>query len=501
MNSNIPVLVLASPLLGALAVNLLGKISKKHVTPWTLGSLVLSAAGSYVVLAKVLRHGTFTYTVGGWNPPYGIQLVLDPLSAIMLAVVSTVALIATGVALPSIKKEMLNRSHLFFSLYLILVSGMMGLVITGDAFNLYVLLEIVSITSYGLIAMGKGGRAPLASFNYIIMGTIGACFYLLGVGYLYLMTGTLNMEDIASSLSGLYGSPTVAAAFCFIMIGLLIKMGFFPLHGWLPNAYSYAPVGASVLIAPLMTKITVYLMIRILFRIFTPDFIFAAHSGIRHLVVWVAALGVIAASVIALNQKNFVRMLTYVIIAEVGYMVGGIWLGNTEGLTGTIFHIINDAFMTVCFFSVAAALLYRVGTTRIENLHRLFEKMPLTMAVLVVGALSVVGVPPLCGFFSKWYLLLGGFAAHHYGFVIALIFSSAANAVLFFRVLEAAFSKDEMTQPEDAHAEEGGEASGREDAPAFMIPSLVAVAVALILLGLNAQTVVSQLVQRAILNL
>ncbi|NLV25035.1 MAG: monovalent cation/H+ antiporter subunit D family protein [Deltaproteobacteria bacterium] len=493
MNHNLPILVLTFPLLAAFAVNLLGKISKKHVAPWTLASLVLSSVASFFVLIDVLENGTFKYTVGGWLPPYGIELVLDPLSALMLVLVSWVALIATFSALPSIKKEMPGREHLFFSLYLILICGMMGLVITGDAFNLYVLLEITSITTYGLIAMGRG-RAPLSSFNYIIMGTVGACFYLLGVGYLYLITGTLNMGDIARLLPPLYESPTVATAFCFLMVGLWIKMAFFPLHGWLPNAYTHAPAGASVLIAPLMTKVTVYLMIRIIFSVFSPQYAFLIHGRVQTLIVWAAVIAIVAASLIALSQRDLVKMLTYVVIAEVAYMVGGVWLGNTNGLTGAVFHIVNDALMTLCFFLVSSAILYRFGSTHFKDLHQLFRKMPITLCVLVVGALSVVGVPPTCGFFSKWYLLLGGIEAGHYGFVGALIFSSLVNAVIFFRVLEIAFSSaGEESVP--------AEISGSRETHPLMIPSLVVVAIALVVIGINAGSFLSQVIRVAVPSL
>ncbi|MBN2426807.1 MAG: monovalent cation/H+ antiporter subunit D family protein [Deltaproteobacteria bacterium] len=491
MNHNLPVLVLAFPLLAAFAVNLLGKISKKHVAPWTLASLILSAGTSLWVLKDVLQNGKFSYTVGGWMAPYGIELVLDPLSALMLVMVSWVALIATFSALPSIKKEMPGREHLFFSLYLILICGMMGLVITGDAFNLYVLLEITSITTYGLIAMGKG-RAPLSSFNYIIMGTIGACFYLLGVGYLYLLTGTLNMADIASRLPALYESPTVATAFCFLIVGVWIKMAFFPLHGWLPNAYTYAPKGASVLVAPLMTKVSVFLMIRIMFSIYSPEYDFLMHLGIKNLVVWAATIAIVGASLIALTQKDFLKMLSYIVVAEVGYMVGGVWLANQEGLTGAIFHILNDSLMTLCFFLVASAIAYRTGSSRIADFRGLFQKMPLTMLALSVGALSVVGVPPTCGFFSKWYLLLGGVEAGQWEFVAALIFSSIVNAVLFYRVFEVAFS----------HSEEEPslkfENSRILETSPMMIPPLVVIPVVLLVIGLSAGPLVREVIRLAV---
>jgi len=225
--SNLHMYVMAAHLLTAFFVNLLGRLSKAWVAPMVIGSLAFSSIASIVLMGQVISRGGYSYTVGNWVPPFGIELVIDHLSALMLVLISVVALIGSVSALKSAEQELPGREHLFFTLCLIMISGLMGLVLTGDAFNLYVLLEITSITTYGLIAMGKG-RAPLASFNYIIMGSIGACFYLLGVGYLYLMTGTLNMADIARTLPTIEGGAAVATALAFILVGLWIKMAFSP---------------------------------------------------------------------------------------------------------------------------------------------------------------------------------------------------------------------------------------------------------------------------------
>ncbi len=233
-SSNLHIYVMAVPLLTAFFVNILGRRSKAWIAPLALGSLAFSTLASLIVMGQVMAHGGFSYTVGRWQPPFGIELVVDHLSAVMLVLISVVALIATVSALKSVEKELPGKEFLFFTLYLILITGLYGLVLTGDAFNLYVLLEITSITTYGLIAMGPG-RAPLASFNYIIMGSIGACFYLLGVGYLYIMTGSLNMADISNILASMHGGAAVATALAFIVVGLWVKMAFFPLHAGCPT--------------------------------------------------------------------------------------------------------------------------------------------------------------------------------------------------------------------------------------------------------------------------
>lgn len=491
MNSptNLHLYILTAPLIAAFAVNLLGRISRAWVAPLTLGSLLFSTIGSLLMLVRVLREGGFSYTVGNWTPPFGIELLIDPLSALMLVLVSGVTLTATVAALPWVEREHPGSEHFFFTLYLILTAGLIGLVLTADAFNLYVLLEITSITTYGLIAMGKG-RAPLASFNYIIMGTVGACFYLLGIGYLYMLTGTLNMADIAAILKTVPQGPALATAFAFVVVGLWIKMAFFPLHGWLPNAYALAPTGAGLLFAPLMTKVTIYLMIRVILNVFTPEYAFYSRPMVQSGVVWGAAIAIVCASCLALGQRDLRRMLTYLIIAEVGYMVGGFWLANTQGMTGAILHIFNDAVMTLCLFLAAAAIASRTGSLSFDSLKGLYRSMPVTMAAFTVGAFALIGVPPTCGFFSKWYLLQGAVQAGQWGFMAALVLSSLINAVLFFRIIELAYFN--TNDPRHDHGQQHGQRAARiQEAPLPMLVPLVLSATAILIIGLGSGPLVT----------
>jgi len=488
MKSNLHMYVMAVPLLTAFLVNICGRTNRKAIAPLALGALSVSTLLAIFVLRRTLTFGDLSYTVGGWAPPWGIELLVDPLSALMLLLISGISFLATFAALPCVKRDLEDRQHIFFTLYLILIAGLMGLVLTADAFNLYVMLEITSITTYGLIALGRG-RAPLSSFNYIIMGSVAACFYLLGVGYLYLLTGTLNMAHIATYLPALQGSGALTTALAFILVGLWIKMAFFPLHGWLPRAYSDAPDGAALLIAPLMTKVTVYLMVRLMLTFQSPAFPLLS-MDVGSLIVWAAAIGIICASSMALGQRNLKLMLTYIIIAEVGYMVGGAWLANEQGMTGAILHIVNDALMTLCLFLAAVAIAYRTGSFHFDSLKGLYRKMPLTMAAFTVGAFAMIGIPPTCGFFSKWYLLLGGIEAGQWQFVIALIFSSLVNAVLFFRIIEIAYFGS--LQESEHHGEAITE---RQEAPWWILSPLALTAVLLIVVGLSTGPLVNNIIR------
>ncbi len=496
MTNNLPLYILAAPLLAAFAVSVFGRLNSRVIAPLVLLPLGGSAFASFFLLLQVLQSGSFRYVVGNWEAPYGIELLFDPLSCLMLFLVTGVSFIASFSALPSTFRELPGRESLFFTLYLIMVVGLCGLVITADAFNLYVLLEITSISTYGMIAMGKG-RPPLASFNYIILGSVGACFYLLGVGYLYILTGTLNMADLARLVPEIAGTAAYATAFGFVLVGLWIKMAFFPLHNWLPRAYWHAPAGMTVMVAPLMTKVSVYLMVRLIYAVFQPDWVFQPDFGlmtqlsVREVVLWIASIGIVVASIVAYSQRDLRRMLVYLIVAEVGYMVGGVWLANDLGLTGALLHIVNDALMTLCLFLACSAIWYAVGSTSFDSLQGLYRRMPLTMAAFTLTGFSMMGVPPTCGFFSKWYLILGGLDAGHYQFVGALVASSLINAILFFRVFEIAYFK----APEEG---EDGPGLPRQEAPMMMTVPLVLAAALLLVAGFGAGTLVSRVIGVAI---
>jgi multicomponent Na+:H+ antiporter subunit D len=481
--AQLPALIVVIPLLSAFAVCLAGCFRQRLCQPLTVLALLGACWAAFATLGQVIDSGIIHYRLGGWPPPIGIEYVVDHLNGLVLVVVTTVALLAAIFSRKSVAEELPTRVNLFYTLYLLLVTGLLGMTITGDAFNLYVLLEISALTTYALIAIGQT-RALHASFNYLMIGTIGASFYLLGVGHLYIMTGSLNMGDLAVILPDLYNSRAILTAFILIMVGVWTKMAFFPMHSWLPNSYTYAPNATSCLVAPLMTKVSVYIMLRVMFSIFTPAYVYH-HLNLANAIVWLAVIAIVGGSLLALAQKDFKKMLTYLIVAEVGYMVGGAWLANSYGITGAILHILNDALMTLCLFMAAGAIIYKVGGQSLNDLKGVFRRMPVTMTAFMVGALSMIGVPPTAGFFSKWYLILGGIQAARWEFVVALLFSSLVNAVLFFRIVEIGY----FESPEDKSVNE---------APLSMLAPLILAAVSLVVVGIYAGDIVSTIIQYAV---
>ena len=491
MSEQYPALLVVVPLLSAFIISAAGWVNKRLCFPIAIAALSVAVYSSVGLLLRVLKEGEVLYRLGGWDPPWGIAYHVDHLNGLVLAVVSVVALLNLIASQKSIEQEFPNKTGPFYALYVLFVTGLLGIVVTGDAFNLYVLLEIAAITGYALLAMGED-RAPLASLNYVFMGTIGACFYLLGIGYLYIVTGSLNMVDMGRILPSLYQSKTVLTAFFICMVGVWLKMALFPLHAWLPNAYTYAPSAVSSLIAPLMTKVMIYVMIRLILTVFTPKFAFST-LALNDSIVWLAVISIVMGSIFALSERNLKKMLTYIIIAEVGYMVGGTWLGNRAGMTGAILHIVNDALMTLCVFLAVNNIVYRVKGYRFGDLKGLTRKMPFTMGAFVVGALSIIGVPPTCGFFSKWYLIIGGIQAGHYGFVAALLFSSLVNVILFFRIIEFGYFEPFT----DRHGH-GSPVKPINEAPLSMLIPLLMIAAGLIVVGVYTGDMVTYIIRFAI---
>jgi multicomponent Na+:H+ antiporter subunit D len=302
------------------------------------------------------------------------------------------------------------------------------------------------------------------------------------------------MAEFATMIPTLQDSTTILTAFILCIVGVFIKMALFPLHVWLPNAYSYAPVGFARIVAPLMTKVMVYVMVRLMITVFGLDYIFIK-LHIADTLVWLGTIAILAGGVMALAQTNLKKMLAYIIVCEIGYMVGGAWLGNDLGLTGAVLHILNDGLMTFALFLAVGNMVYKLDRVQIKDLKGLFAKMPWTMAGFVLAAFSIVGVPPTCGFFSKWYLILGAFKAGAWHFAAALIISSLICAVLFFKVFEVCFFESP-----DTHVGHGSDTHGRhttvaiQEAPAISLAVLGIAGISLIVVGMYSKTIVVRLI-------
>jgi multicomponent Na+:H+ antiporter subunit D len=491
-----PVLIVVTPLIFAFLVNIAGLWNRKFCFPLALIALSACLFFAGGILDAVIRQGTpIHYYLGGWKPPWGIAYFIDHLNAYIAIIVAAIAVFVAIYSKRSIEREIPeNKIPQLYTLFLLNVTGLLGITLTGDLFNLYVLLEIASFSAYALIAIGEEG-ALIASFRYVVMGTIGACLYLLGVGFIYSMTGSLNMVDVSHLLPPLYHSKAIILAFTFFVIGIGIKMALYPLHTWLPNAYTHAPSAVSALLAPTMTKVGCYVMIRIMFFVFEPRFS-TTYLPVTTILGWMAVIALIVGSIYAIAQNDLKRMLAYSTVAQIGYIVLGIALANKTGLIGSLLHVLAEAFTKGCLFLIAGAIMYRLGTRAIGQFRNLFWKMPFTMLAFVIAAFSMIGIPPTCGFFSKLYLLLGAVEAKAWIFVAALLVSVFLNIVYFFNVIKRAF----FEPSEPAYAHDGGAREGItiDEAPLSMLIPIWIMAFGIVLLGIFSGKIITTVLQYAV---
>ena len=406
------------------------------VTTWA------AFAVSCLLLDQVMSSGVISYELGGWAAPFGIEYRVDALNAFVLLIVSGIGAIVLPFTPRSLLIEMVGeKAYLFYCAFLLCVTGLLGVAITGDAFNLFVFLEISSLASCILISLGPHRRALTAAFQYLIVGTIGATFIVIGIGLIYGATGTLNMNDIAERLPETGYNRTVIAAFAFLIVGAAIKLALFPLHFWLPKAYTYAPSSVSAFLAATATKVGVYVLIRFLFTVFGVKFSFEVLPTAFPLML-LAVLAMFVASTIAIFQDSVKRMLAYSSVAQIGYMVLGLSLVTVDGLTASIIHLFNHAVMKGALFLAVGCIAYRQTSFRIEDFAGMGRRMPWTMAAFAAGGLSLIGIPLTAGFISKWYLILAALAADE-PLVAALIVISSLLAVIYiWRVVEAAYFRD-----------------------------------------------------------
>ncbi|NCG20226.1 MAG: monovalent cation/H+ antiporter subunit D family protein [Rhodobacterales bacterium] len=404
-------------------------------TAWWCFYLAVSMAG-------VAQDTPIAYDMGGWEAPLGIAYTVDAFSSLLLLIVSGIASVVLpfgpGSALLAIPE---GKNNLFYASFLMCMAGLMGIAITGDLFNVFVFLEISSLASYTLIAMGKSRRALMAAFSYLVMGTIGGTFTLLGIGMVYQLTGTLNMADIAQRLPDVIDSPATRVALALIVVGGSIKLAVFPLHQWLPNAYTYAPSAVSAFLAATGTKVSYYVIVRGIFTLFGVSFVFGT-LHLERLLVPLALLAMFVGSTAAIFQTDLKRLLAYSSIAQIGYMVLGLAMANQAGLTGGIVHLANHAVIKGGLFLVVACITYRMHTSKIDELGGLAQRMPLTAAAWLVGGLGMIGVPTTAGFISKWYLVMGAIDRGWYGIAFAILLSSLLAVVYVWRVVEVFYFRE-----------------------------------------------------------
>lgn len=445
INNNLPLIAENSPVLQVTVPMLLAIFCTLFRCPKTSFFIALIAClfcfinGIYLFEATA-NNNFISYHMGGWIPPFGIEYRIDRLNSFFILLVSFFALALMPYAYKSVADEIDNKKiSVFYTLFLLCFTGLLGILSTNDIFNTYVFLEISSLTTYTLIALGRDRRALSSSFSYLILGTIGATFILIAIGILYIATGSLNLTDIANRISNLNGSDSkIIGAFAFLTIGIVLKTGLFPLHIWLTNAYTYSPSFVSSFLSATATKVSIYVFIRFIFLLFGYELSFEAlHVG--EILILFSIAAIIFASISAIYNLNIKRLLAFSSVAQMGYISLMVSIGTYSGLTASLIHIANHGLAKSLLFACAGAIFYRTRKVRLSDLSGVGKKMPITLLGIIVGGFSLIGMPLTPGFISKWYMVSALAQQDYYFLIVLVIIGSILAAIYIWKIIESLY--------------------------------------------------------------
>ena len=486
----LPVLIVVISMLSAFTTLIVGWRNKNACPFIAIVTITIQLVMSFFVLHYVLTKGTIYYWLGGWQPPWGIGYVVDALNAYVLVIVLLLGLLCAIHSKRSIEYELPDpkrKKASFYTLYQLFIAGLCGVTVTGDIFNMYVFIEILSLSAYALVA-SKGGTSLRAGFTYLVMGSIGACFFLIGIGFLYSVTGSLNIHDISLLLPPLYGNRAVQAAFIFVIVGLGIKMALFPLHTWLPEAHPAAPSPISAMLSGIMIMVGFYALIRVLFTLFPYNY----HYGLILLVLGLLSMTV--ANLFAYFQNDLKRLLAYSSIVNMGIVATGTGVAAyilstlaepsealleaaSLAMAGALLHILGHGLGKALVFLGSGNVHASIHTRELSKMGGIGRYMPYTGYSMTVGLLSLLGLPPLIGFWSKFLILMSvAMAIRSVGGVVLII----TFILLLFNVIYAAAYYLRVVKV--LMIESG--AVKTHEAPFLMVVPVVAFALACIIGGL-----------------
>lgn len=455
-------------------------------------AFAIVTAGAWAAFATAIglwlqvgEAGVISYHIGSWAPPWGIEYRVDRLASFVLVLVSGMAALVLPWSRASIAREIPRELHyLYYAMFGLCLAGLLGITITGDAFNIFVFLEISSLSSYVLIALGRDRRALAASYSYLIMGSIGATFIVIGIGFLYLMTGTLNLVDMAERLRGVESSRPVLAALAFLTVGISLKLALFPLHQWLPNAYTHAPSAVTAFLAATATKVSVYVLIRFWYSVFGESLVYVK-LPLPQILLLLSLAAMFAASFTAIFQDNLKRLFAYSSVGQIGYITLGLSFDSIDGLTASIVHLFNHGVTKAAIFLLIGCIVAVSPGPTFDKLSGLAKRMPLTCFGIVIAGLSLIGVPGTAGFVSKWYLIVAALEKEQFWLVGAILLSSLLAVAYVWRFVEVAYFKP---APEGAT---------KQEAPLALLIPAWALVIATIWFGLDTSFTVGTAAEAA----
>ncbi|MCK4940767.1 NADH/ubiquinone/plastoquinone (complex I) [candidate division WOR-3 bacterium] len=466
-------LYFALPLVAAFIIPILGKIAKSLIWIFvTLVSFVLFILALYGV-AVTQQIPMVVYKMGHWPPPLGIVMAFDSLSAFMVLVISI--LVFAGSVFSWRYMSHYTGQWKFYTLYMLMTAGMMGVSITGDLFNMFVFLEIAAISSYALVAFGVDAEELEASFKYMVMGEIGGLTFLLAIALLYAKTSTLNLADISNTLQMVGQTPFYWTVLGMMLFAFSIKAAFVPFHSWLPDAHPAAPAPISSLLSGIFIKVLgMYTTARIVFNVFGLSR--ANAPMFFNVLIGIGLLSIAFAGVTALSQKDYKRLLGYSSVSQVGYIMLGFGIGNFYGVAGAIFYILAHALAKGLLFLTSGSVVHATGTRDIGKLAGLGGKMSTTAWSFRFGSMSLIGLPPLAGFFAKLLIVMGALSAGFWWLAVVAIALSVLTLAYLLKIENNVFMKKGKTQAEKA--------------PFTMRVAMVFLVVLIVLLGVGFQQVI-----------
>ncbi|MDA0916895.1 MAG: monovalent cation/H+ antiporter subunit D family protein [Proteobacteria bacterium] len=435
---NLPILVVLCPLMMSLFVVLIPNTFISWVV--TLFTTLITFIFSLLLYKEVYQYSSISYALGNWIPPLGIEYVIDKVSIIPIIIITLISFLTTFFASKIMPAEINNSSiSKVYSLWLLAIAGLIGLVTTGDAFNLFVFLEISSLASVALVAMGaqKDKQALVAAYNYLILGAVGATFYVIGVGLLYSITGTLNLADLSSRITEINDNKALVAGFGFMIVGIMVKAAVFPLHIWLPRAYAYAPSAVSVLLAATATKASLYILARILFSVFDISDTLITLT-LTYIILPLSIIAIFAGTIMAIYEKDIKRLLAHSSIAQIGYITLAFAIGTKASVAAGFIHMFNHALIKgALFMAITSMSFYLNKRITINTLSGLGRAMPITFSCFVICSLSLAGVPLTAGFISKLYIIKASISAEGVWIALLILASSALSVIYLWKMIEA----------------------------------------------------------------
>lgn len=485
MSHHYPAILFLLPLFGAISMPVVCLKHRERSRPISLVVLVVMVVVSILNVVSIINHGEVRYAFSGWTAPLGIEWVADALASVIMVALSVLGLLALVFAGPTSPQDLGGRIVHYYTLILLLISALTGIVFAGDLFNLFVFLEVGALSSYALVGVA-GGRALFAAFRYLVLGTLGASLYLLGVSYFYAASGTLNMADMAERLPQLLTSKAVVGGLLFMFIGLGIKMAMVPFHAWLPDAYTYAPESVSPILAALVTKVALLGWVRIIYWVLGAKVI-VYDIPVLLLVGVLGTLAAVIGAVLALAQRDIKMMFAYGGISHIGIILIGVSQGNQTGFVGGVFYLLNDAVMQAALFFLAGVAICQYGVRTVEEMGKIGKQAPWFTGGLIVLALGMIGLPPTGGFFGKWYIILGALEANNYVAVAAVLLSTLLTLAYFVKLFEGIFRQ--TTIPSDMLP---------SDIPLSYKLSVGVSSAAVVILGLLSDPIVELLLNQAL---